>query len=973
MQEFESVIRRLFSILLVTMLGAAPLHADAPTSSLPLGEPTVKPMEKSRSYFGAVPLSDNRILIVGGWGSDSDAGPLRSTEIFDIKMNRFIEVTPSHFSYYSPTLLPLHDGRILAVGFLDNRDERRPESYSPEIYDPQRNAWTLLDQIRLSKDEAVYAAKQNDGTVLLMAYDMHAVERSSRADLAMFRAWVYESWNESVKALSPPFAPRTEFIPIILPTGEILATEGYSAVFEPEYRCEEIPAEYAIAAGEPSGDWCASHGQWSKSRATTTELWNIHSGEVERFELVPFSSRKSPPSSAPSLFVQVLEDGDVLVVRRVSNREILKFGRVAKLAAVWSGKQKRWTEIADFPDSYHLDANNSLQELEAGTLVGPSGKYSLQSAEWEPLEGTGHSGVMVRMPSDRIGLLRMQELYWSELDAEPGALRKDYVQVNNPSSVALDDGRILVIGGISGFSGYELFAQIWDPGTNLWQTIDLMNKTQLPERQLVRMGSGDVLLTGMASNGSVICQRWRVREDLWSNCGAVTLQKLVNEQGMKNPFSVKFRYELGVLDDGRALLVDGPDSAYLYDEEKNRWTRSISLKHNDVPLVSGSPIELPPLYWFADPETGVDIEVSHIVFSFRRRSPAHQSVGKSVTLWDPAKQHWAYIGNKLPVDNYFLPDGCTIGMQSGEFYLFNPATREIHELSAPRMYGRIAVTSNGTMAVVGEPQDGIGFFTRSVSCRGFAGEEIVVAETEKPQVQPPAAKPVPPVADANETVIDKLTYYLDRYRWVLVAIVVPLILFFVIRGIIRKLSAHDVSLPSMPNTSWVVRLVFYGAVGFLFGPMLISQLMGLYSTADDADVDSEIGEPRNWFQDNQQLGDIRGQLRISCHYVGVWQALNLSPDSNSRFRYTFNDDGTLLVHTTEGRTAKQVIRGGYWAVNGRNMVWFDDQREDAPATNFIVKESGGSFTIRQPDGQYTQATRVASFPRQRCTKETAQR
>lgn len=967
MQKSKFVFCFLLSFALVAVTGVAPSHADSPTPTLPLGEPAVKPMEEMRSYFGAVPLSDNRILIVGGYGDRNSDGPLASTEIYDIAQNRFIPATPTHYGYVAPTLLPLDDGRIFAVGFLNWQDEQRPEAYSPEIYDPERNVWTLVEEISLDSDELLYAARQDDGSILLMAYDRRAPEKSTRADMEMFRAWVYEPARESVRTLAPPFTPRTNFDPILLPGGEILATEGYTSVFEPEYRCEEIPAEYAIAAGEPSGDWCIGHGQWTRFPATTTELWNIHSGELERIEQTPISGRDGASSAPPGLSFQVLENGDVLVVRRISNRQMMQGNNLVKHAAVWSSAEKRWHEIPDFPLAYHVDVNNSLQEREAGILIGPAGKYSFETTAWEPLEGTGGSGVMVRMPSDRIGLLRMQELYWSELDAEPGTLRKDYVEVNYATPVGLDDGRLLVVGGISGFNGYELFAQVWDPGSNLWQVLELSNKTQMPERQLVRLGSGNVLLTGLTRDGNVICQRWQVRENRWSNCGAINLKRLRNESGMRNSFSVEFRYELGVLDDGRALLVDGPDSAYLYDEARNRWTRSIRLNHNDVPLVDGSPIELPPIYWFTDPETGAEIEVSHIVFSFRRRSPAHQGVGKKVTLWDPVKQHWAYIGNKLPEKNFFLPDGCTIGMHHGKFFLFNPSTREIHELPAPELYGRVAVTGDGIVAVVGEPQDGKGFFTRSVSCRGFAGEEVVAAMPEQAPVQP-AATGDPAESATKESVIDRAMHYLDRYRWVLVAVIVPLVLFFLLRGIMRKLAAHDITLPAMPNTSWVVRILFYAAVGLLFGPLIISQLIRMLTTPEDDYADVRDETRHYWFEDEPQVARMRDRLSTPCHYVGVWQAMNLSPDEDARFRYTFNDDGTLEVHATEGRTATALIRGGYWAVDGWNMLWFDAEREDALANNFIVDEASRGFTIRQPDGQYTSARLVAPFHRYNCTE-----
>ena len=69
--EIRSATYRLLSILTLNVLGVIAAHADAPPSPepVPFGDPMVKPVAGYRSYFGAVPVSDERILIVGGWGS----------------------------------------------------------------------------------------------------------------------------------------------------------------------------------------------------------------------------------------------------------------------------------------------------------------------------------------------------------------------------------------------------------------------------------------------------------------------------------------------------------------------------------------------------------------------------------------------------------------------------------------------------------------------------------------------------------------------------------------------------------------------------------------------------------------------------------------------------------------------------------------------------------------------------------------
>lgn len=367
------------------------------------------PVVQHRVHFGAIALSDERILLVGGQNADRNAQ--KSAEVFDIGTQQFTPAGATQYSYYHPILLTLNDGRILAAGyhFAPKAGAERPDGYTPEIYDPNKNAWSHLDEIQFDYNEAVYANMLYDGRVLFLAVNGELISSSTRKDMQMFRAWLYDSDREAVETLTPPFSPRSGFYPAILPSGDVLATGGYGATFQPEHLCEQVPPEYAIEAGEPSGDWCASHGTWMGIAAPTTEVWDIFWDELTVYDQLPFEG-------ATGLFTQILDNGDVLAVTRVDTRRRTQEPRSA---ATWSMESEQWTSLEDFPEYYHLYVNNDLLELDNGILIGPSGAYSLETGEWNQLPSPRGWDEVVQLPSGKIGLVKAAEAYWRELSTTP--------------------------------------------------------------------------------------------------------------------------------------------------------------------------------------------------------------------------------------------------------------------------------------------------------------------------------------------------------------------------------------------------------------------------------------------------------------------------------------------------------------------------------------------------------------------------
>ena len=128
-----------------------------------------QPMRQARAGHVQIPLLDGRILLAGGESDNNPFTPLRQCEIFDPNTNTFAEAGSMEFarSFASGNRLP--DGRVLVTGgqSLDGggtfifRDDA-------EIYNPQTNTWTTLTTA-MNRGRAAHASTTlANGDVILL-------------------------------------------------------------------------------------------------------------------------------------------------------------------------------------------------------------------------------------------------------------------------------------------------------------------------------------------------------------------------------------------------------------------------------------------------------------------------------------------------------------------------------------------------------------------------------------------------------------------------------------------------------------------------------------------------------------------------------------------------------------------------------------------------------------------------------------
>jgi len=164
-----------------------------------------------RDDHGAVLLSDGRVLLAGGWGSE---GVLTSTELYEPGPRTFSEGPAMTSPRAGFTAVLLADGQILlAGGFLDNE----PTTATADLFDPERDAITETGSMREPRG-AYAAARLSDGRVLIAG----GLSRGS----VVASAEIYDPVTGRFEQTDSMDIPRYKSAAVALPGGTIMVVGG---------------------------------------------------------------------------------------------------------------------------------------------------------------------------------------------------------------------------------------------------------------------------------------------------------------------------------------------------------------------------------------------------------------------------------------------------------------------------------------------------------------------------------------------------------------------------------------------------------------------------------------------------------------------------------------------------------------------------------------------------------------------------
>jgi hypothetical protein len=936
-----------------SILQWAPLQRDA----------VAYPPYGNRSAYTTTALSDGRVLIAGGRSGNVFHDWV---EVFDPATGRYSVTGRLNQARSNHAALRLDDGRVLVAGGWVRAPDSvtRPVGNSPEVWDPVSGRWDLLRDIRFDWTDWVSFAKLRDGRVLFLA-SRELAEGIPQSPVE-YRAWIWDPRTGSVQPKTVPLKPRAGAGIAILPDGRVLAIGGKIRSLAAGHRC---PAAQA-GKHEPQDDGpCRDEpAQWDEQEYPGAEIWDSGDGSVRALAAPPNWYTQNPRTL-------VRRDGSVLLTN-LQPIDPRNADRKAATVYSWNGASGTWSQLPALSEHQSWP----IAELQNGTLATARHRLPPGAGSWVDVHSAPQEEAQfLQLPSGQLLSLAAESPHAATWDESAqrwrlistGDLAPRWRQT--PAALALADGRLMVIGEVEAGPEAVSSAYVWDPKDGMWRPAGNLARRYNGD-QATQLGSGSVLFVGIYT-GQLVCEIWRPDTGEWRFCGTFTPS---GDEKQHLPHFV-----ISQLEDGRGALMAGADRIFVFDEGAGKWTPMAFEWGAAVPAF-GAPVRLErPLARAFDESSRSWLDASVIASKYWESGTFDGS--KPRFLWDPRKREWAYVfassRDGMGKGAAFLPDGCALS--GPPFRLFNPTTGHVTVLEDPggvdAANASSAVLADGTVVVVGMSElAGTGFFHRRASCAGFAADTEIWAPVPpmlyRDEIRPPSAVQAASTVPKEPRFIDWLT----QYRWIALAVFVPFVAYFLLRFVIiprfqrlmnfanaTALGRIQVPMPSIPPG--LRRIVFYGIAALIVLPMLSNVL--LLRRAQESDQCAEKGS--NCVDKTTGIlksvsipgGEKDETPAIPCRFVGIWSSIQ----PGRMYRFTMTSDGRYSGGSSTHGTEAQDAYTGYWAVQGKHMVWRSDGPGE-PDVNPIVDEAEGRFTLIESNGSRTRFELIERLPAGHCAQ-----
>lgn len=175
----------------------------------------LSPMTVTRAAHTATSLSDGRIMIVGGFGTDTDSDPA-STELFDPATGRFEAGPRSTSPRYGHSATRLADGLVLIAGGFGPDGKVLDTA---EIFDPVAGTFTATGRLRVARADHE-AVLLDDGRLLLIGGTADEFEVLASAE-------TFDPRTGAFSTVGPMTEPREGMAATMLRDGRVLVTGGH--------------------------------------------------------------------------------------------------------------------------------------------------------------------------------------------------------------------------------------------------------------------------------------------------------------------------------------------------------------------------------------------------------------------------------------------------------------------------------------------------------------------------------------------------------------------------------------------------------------------------------------------------------------------------------------------------------------------------------------------------------------------------
>lgn len=423
-------------------------------------------MAIGRALHSATTLNDGRILVAGGL--DENESVMSSAEIFDPVTNSWSFTTPMQVPLIYTASVLLKDGRVMVFGSDLSIGEAAVAV--TQIYDPQTNSWSSGNFSRGLAISLYDAASLNDGRVILTG----GIDEKDPSRIPVSRVATYspslDLWRPII-IIREMLNPRTLSASTLLNDGRVFIMGGVNFIGG-NTNYLGSPEIYDVA----SNSWTsvpASNTSWIFWHSLAT----LPDGKV----LMTGGSRQSGQANTAEVYD--LNTNSWSIVASMNHERwnhasvTLDDGRVLVIGG---------TSAASDPSEIYNPATNSWMDV-APLGVPPTNKYSAVKLK---------DGRVLALAGSRVLIYDPEYDTWTEKSS-----MLVHPDRNQAVLAILNDGRALVtLGLVNGDSTPTNTSEIYDPATDTWVEAAAFDSSKFPQGKVgafgVTLNDGRVIVLG---------------------------------------------------------------------------------------------------------------------------------------------------------------------------------------------------------------------------------------------------------------------------------------------------------------------------------------------------------------------------------------------------------------------------------------------------------------------------------------------
>jgi len=287
-------------------------------------------LKSKRAGHTITKLNDGRILVAGGFNEDELS--INKCEIFDPNTNTWSSGDTLNFSRNAHSAILLPNGKVLVAGGKDDVNPTEPWLSSCELYDPDKDEWSVVGSLSVSRTDAkVFAVSDNlimfvggvQNARLWELYDTNKFESVylNGFPVDKFDQEILITKDSSIISIAGSEVDTSDELPLLFVTNKC---EIYKFGLTNIYEENHVPQNYKLNQNYPNpfNPVTTINYQLPKAGTVTLKIFDILGKEVktlvnEQKDMGRYTAQFDASSLASGMYVYQLRVNDYIAVKKM--------------------------------------------------------------------------------------------------------------------------------------------------------------------------------------------------------------------------------------------------------------------------------------------------------------------------------------------------------------------------------------------------------------------------------------------------------------------------------------------------------------------------------------------------------------------------------------------------------------------------------------------------------------------------------